>query len=305
MNSKMLFVSLDVVLCAVGAGVEISPSAGLPDPGEPAWMQNIHESYYRYSKAAGLLDHHLVTEQSERLPRWFDTSDGTGYPRPSDAARDDGMALMLEQARWYPRWLKFNREFRARSTTFSSRWGGPPTEADYGRDCPYPPVSTERFARRVHEIGFDASAIIALLDHLAIPHTLKLPEASEAVKESEARLRNPGADEPLPVINEGLASEGANLPGMWGNSTAGRGRKSPIDKAIAHARILAGGARDDTDTVRAMLIKIASEYPERFPPMSAYRNGQVLYWHNGKERPYTTRALAAYLARRKLQPADR
>lgn len=268
-------------------------------------MQNIHESYYRYSKAAGLLDHHLVTAQSERLPRWFDTSDGTGYPRPSDAARDDGKALMVEQARWYPGWVKFNREFRARSTTFSSRWGGPPTEADYGRDCPSPPVSTERFARRVHEIGFDASAIIAFLDRLAVPHALKLPEASEAPKDSETPPQTPGGDEPLPAIEDGLASDGAKSLGTWGNSTASRGRKSKIYKAIEHARMVAGDRCDDTDAVMDMLIKIASEYPERFPPLSAYRNGQVLYWHNGKERPYTTRALAAYLARRKLQPADR
>ncbi|WP_186079133.1 hypothetical protein [Burkholderia gladioli] len=303
-NPKMLFVSLDIVLRALGARVEISPSAGLPDPDEPAWMQKISESYYRYSKAAGLLDHHLVTEESERLPRWFDTSDGTGFPRPSDAARDDGMALMLEQARWYPRWLKFNREFRVRSTASSSRWGGPPTEADYARDCPYPPVSTERFARRVHEIGFDASAIIAFLDRLAVPHTLTLPEASEAVKEPETQLRNPGADEPLPAIEDGPASDAAKSPGTWGNSTASPGRKSAIHKAIEHARTLAGDARDDTDAVRAKLITIASGYPERFPPLSGYRNGEVLYWYKGKEWIYTRRALAAYLGRRKPEPAD-
>ncbi|WP_186210096.1 hypothetical protein [Burkholderia gladioli] len=301
-NPKMLFVSLDVVLCAVSARVEISPSEGLPDLDEPAWMQKISESYYRYSKAAGLLDHHLVTEEGERLPRWFDTSDGTGFPRPSDAARDDGMALMLEQARWYPRWLKFNREFRARSTTFSGRWG-PPTEADYGRDCPYPPVSTERFARRVHEIGFDASAIVAFLDRLAVPHTLTLPEASEAVKEPETQLRNPGA-ESLPAIEDSRASDGEKSSGAWGNSTASPGRKSSIHRAIAHARFLAGEARDDTDTVRAMLITIASEYPDRFPPLIGYKNGEVLYWRNGKEWPYTRRALAAYLKRQKPEPAD-
>lgn len=302
----MLFASLDVVLRAVGARVDVLPSARLSELDGPAWMQNLSESHYRYSKAAGLLDHLLITEPGESVPRWFDMRDGTGYPRPSDVAREDGIAFMVEQAQWYPRWLTFNREFRARSTTISSRWGGPPTEVDYARECPPQPSSSERFAKRVCEIGFDGAAIIAFLDRLAVPHTLRLPGAPEPAPagDVEGSPRNPDVNAPLPVVQDGMTSVSTPSHNRPGNRTASRGRRSSIDKALQQALSLAGPEGDDADVVFALLHKIASKNADCFPNLR-YENGEVWYRVKETERRYTRKALAEYLRRRKKQRVQR
>lgn len=297
----MQFVTLNVVLGAIGARVELSQSARIADLDDQVWTQNINEGYFRYSKAAALFDHHLVNADSERLPRWLDTIDGTGYARPSDAARIDGMKFLLEQAAWYPRWLKFHREFRARCWSVGGRWGGPQTEADYMRDCPPNPAFSEQFSKRVQEVGFDLSAIIAFLDLSALPHALSLPDAppAQSMPGAVSQPQESDADTLPSATDHGALPVTAKSSGTWGNSMASRGRKALIGKAILHARSLAGDARENVDAVFIQLIKIASEYPDKFPPLSRYKDGQILYWTAGSERPYSKKALAAFLRRRK------
>lgn len=297
----MLFATLDVVLRGIGARVDVPESARIADLDDPVWMQNINEFYFRYSKAAGLFDHHLVTSNTERLPRWFDIRDGTGYPRPNAAAQEEGISFMVEQARWYPGWLKFNREFRARSMSAGGRWGGPPTEADYARECPPLPSSSEQFSKRIHEIGFDVADIIAFLDRSEVPHALRLDEEPEKMPRvgDGGKLQDSNVRVPPSATGDGPPSVGSTSSGTPGNRTATRGRRCPIEKAIHQARLLAAPAGDDVEAVFEQLIKLARECPKDFPPLSRYENGQVLYGHVGYELQYTRRALAAFLGRRK------
>lgn len=312
---KMLFVSLDDVLRAIGACTEVPDWAKLAEQDDSALLQKINETNFRYSDAAARLDHHLMTTDRALLPRWFDTKDATGYPRPSDAARDDGMAFLLEQGKWYPQWLKFNKEFRQRSLPTIGRWASPPpTVRDYSRECPLSPASSEQYANRVREIVFEVVDIIAFLDRSYISHGLTQPQCEQALSASETN------DERGDIRSDGPVSAGSGDPALSGDTvplaepranmhregriTSKSGRKARIDKAIRRAIELAGSNGDEVEAVFDQLIRLATECPEKFPPLMGYENGQVLYGDDGRRRAYTRQALAELLKRRRQRAVE-
>ncbi|WP_155640828.1 hypothetical protein [Burkholderia pseudomultivorans] len=306
----MLFVTLHNVLRAIGARVVVPDWASLAQQDAKPWLENINESNYRYSDAAGLLDYHLMSRDSSLQPRWLDIRDGTGYPRPSDVARDDGMAFLLEQGQWYRRWLNFNKEFHLRSVPSTGRWASlPPTAEDYARDCPQMPMSSEKYEKRIHEIVFEIEDIIDFLDRSHIPHVLTHPQSQQvlsisATPEDHSDVRT---DSTVEVHHSDLpTNDAAQIVGLQsnvrhGHKTASRGRKAHIEKAILCAIELAAPNGDDTQAVFDQLVKIASERPDEFPPLIGYMNGQVIFGVGGRRLEYKKKALAEFLARRRAR----
>lgn len=296
----MGFVSLDAVLQAIAACMTVPEWAKL-DADEPAWLHSANASYSRYSAAASLLDHHLVTTQHAPMPRWLDTREGTGYPRPGDLARDDGMKFLLAQAKWYPQWLKFNREFRVRTLNAAVLGTTPTSVEDYLGNCPQKPD-----ASCISKIGFDAEDIAAFLDRAPIPHALETRGPRETPSISSADAPSSGvpvepavhAGLPLPPGNEHTEPAKKPVPSRHVHKTAKSGKRSLIDRALQHAYAAAGEQCHDVEIVFDQLIKLALEYPEKFRPLSRYENGQILFWRGGKETEYTRAALREYISRR-------
>ncbi|WP_367189837.1 hypothetical protein [Burkholderia sp. Ed8] len=304
----MLFVTLDNVLRAIGARVVVPDWASLAPQDANPWLENINESYYRYSDAASLLDYHLMSTDSTSQPRWLDIRDGTGYPRPNDAARDDGMAFLLEQGQWYRRWLNFNKEFYLRNVPSVGRWARlPATAGDYARDCPQMPAASEKYERRIHEIVFDVEDIESFLDRSHIPHVLTQPQSQQVLSISVRpdEHYDVRTDSTVEVHHGDLpTSDAAQIVGVQSSvrhrhKTTPKGRRAYLEKAIGCAIELAAPNGDDAEAVFDQLVKIASERPDEFRPLIGYMNGQVIFGVGGREREYTKKALAELLARRR------
>lgn len=308
----MIFVSLEIVLRAIAARIIFRESSKL-NAEEPSWMQSHNESNYRFSEAAALLDQRLISNKSGSLPQWLDIRDGTGYARPSDLARKDGIEFLLELAKWYPQWLKFNREFSMRKSSAFSRWCPSPSGEDYLKDCPRMPDVTS-----VREIGFYLDDIAAFLDRLEVPHVLRgmgTEEVASTVATSDSKSQTAAemtvhAGTQVVSSDENASSINSTMLRNTINRTGKRGRRSLIDKALQHAYISASEQRDDievidirdaTDVVYAQLIKLAVECPEEFCPLFGYENGQVKFWQEGKKMTYQKRSLGAYITRLRLK----
>lgn len=332
---RLQFISLDNVLRAIATHTDLPDWVRLVTPDgsrlvtsdDPDSLRNPCEEAVRYSKAASLLHHHLEMTNDPSHPRWLDyRGRRTGFPRPRDVAREDGIAFLVEEAEWYWKWEEFDKNFRIRKmevdassqipslnggglsrVSLGNRWHNLGlTAADYARECPQRPINITQYFQLVEDLVFDLADIVAFLDCRGIPHPLapvEHPGADPTPNPSDAPIdeqsESIGADVRVQSTDTGILLAEPSAKASWGNRTATTGRKSLIEKAILRAQALAGQRGDDVDAVFSQLVTLASECPPEFHPLSGYKNGQVMYWDNGHERPYKKTALAAFLRRKR------
>ncbi|KAE8760850.1 hypothetical protein FSO04_06390 [Paraburkholderia madseniana] len=329
----MKFISLDRVLCAIASHTELpdwvrlaTPDGGrLVTPDDPDSLRNPCENAVRYSGAASLLHCCLDNTDDPLHPRWLDYRRGTGYPLRSDAAREDGITFLFEEAKWYWQWEEFDKNFHIRRIEVDApsqvpslnggglrmissggRWRNlGPTTADYARECPQQPVNNTRYSQLVEEIGFDFADIVAFLDSSGISHSLTSVEHPDSDRATDPNATRPA--QPISAQTEGQlrdATISPVAPSVQENlvhKTARRGRRSEIEKAILHAQDLAGPDRYDVGAVYTQLAKLASDCPKDFYPLCGVENGQVVYLKEGRPtpHPFTRHALGEFLARRR------
>lgn len=316
----MSFISLGDVLWAIAARVEVPERAVLAEQADPAGLQRgSYEADARYSNAASLLHHHLERASDPLSPQWLDYRCDTGRPLPRDTAREEGMAFLFEQAKWYWQWLKFRdkrhmRKMEAgcqvpnvngglRMINTGGRWASPPTADDYTRGCPQQPRSTARYSRLIEEIVFEFAEIVAFLDRRSIPHALA-PVGHGGVYSTDLGdtpldepLKSIGADVPVQSPDAGVSHAVPSAESRSRNRTAPRGKVCPIEKAILRAQDLAGLDGHDANAVYAQLVKLASDCPVDLFPLCGFKNGQLLYVKEGHStpQPYTKRAVTAFV----------
>lgn len=124
-------------------------------------------SAYRYSQAAGALDCYL-DRIDEKVPSWLDSSQ-TGWHKVSEAARSEGLAILVHMSRYFDRYRDAYQAGRL------DDW--PQMESMKSCEGKFKKISDEQ---RLGELSFYRLDLIEFLDAVGIPHSLEkwtsLPE---------------------------------------------------------------------------------------------------------------------------------
>ncbi|MCS3399381.1 hypothetical protein [Burkholderia thailandensis] len=204
---------------------------------------------FRTSRAADILGLNIANTPAGHRLRWFDVTTGRGETYwQSAAARDEGLALLADMAKWE----SSAREAQRRQAMFnSSRWSAhEPASAPRFRDLPTTP--------RIRLIGFDPDELIDFLLTRQIPNTLVA-----ALPFSEVRESAP-AQIPTSAVSR------AERPPKF---------RGPLAATLAMAWQIAHD-RDSPHSMLHALVELAQRKPPPRPLHSATDDGQEVKWVN-------------------------